>query len=119
MFSGEMQKVSLEWHHRAEVDAVFRKERQIGKQMARKPSVIRQTVEADQVRVSRKRRESLVRRLCVARGVQRQHLPDAHPGATKVVGEAITFGTKVADAVRSGKRRRVKQNSARTWKFHS
>src|SRR6185369_17976455 len=68
-------------------------------------SLLDETIEAQQQRVSGKGREALVRRVGVTSRIQGQDLPNLLTGSMKKIGELISFGTEVSDTVGTGKRR--------------
>ena len=67
-------------------------------------AALHQCVEADQERIAGEGGETLIRRVAVSGGPQRQNLPDTLPGIAQKVGEAMRLRSQFADAVRSRKR---------------
>src|SRR5262249_13044707 len=63
-------------------------------------------------------RESLVRRVSITSGVERQNLPELLPGSNQEINKFIGSRTEISDAIRPGQRRYVQKNSAATGKFH-
>ena len=74
--------------------------------------------ETDQHGISRKGRETLIRRIAVSGGIQREHLPQFLSGIGEKIGEFVGGGAKVADAEAAGKGSEVKKNSAGSREFH-
>ena len=72
----------------------------------------------DHERVAGEGREALVRRVAVAGGAEREHLPDLHSRLGEEIEKAVRFRTQFTDAVGAGKRGRVKENACRAGKGH-
>ena len=75
-----------------------------------------QIVEADEQRVAREGREALIRRVAVAGGAERQHLPEALAGRGQRIDEVESAGAEVADAEAARQGRRVEEHAARAGK---
>ena len=106
--------------NRAEVHLVTRKRREIDCQVIRREVALRnQFLKAHQQRIAGKRRETLVRRVPVTRGTQREHLPDPLAGPGQEVNEPISASAKVTDTESSGQRGGMEKNAAAAGKFHA
>ena len=63
-------------------------------------------------RVPRKRREALIRRIAVARGTERQDLPQALPALNQKIDERVCLVAEIADSEPSRQRSWMQKNAA-------
>ena len=75
-------------------------------------ALVDQTVEADEQRIAGERGEALIRRVAVAGGPERQHLPELLAGRGEEVEELDRARPQIADAEAAGQRGRVEQHAA-------
>src|SRR5262245_13317179 len=103
-----LEQRGLPLDHRAEVDALFgelgRREIRIGEQ-----AVVAEQLGRDEQWIPGERRKQLIGRVAVAGRPEWQHLPEALPGVGEEANERVRFGPEVANAERSGQRRRMEQ----------
>ncbi len=76
-------------------------------------------VGADEEWVAGEGGEALVRRVAIAGGAEREHLPDGLAGGGEEIDEAVRGGTEVADAIRAGEGRDVKEDAGSAGENHS
>jgi hypothetical protein len=107
-----LQKTKFPRDEQAEVHAGGVEVRHVGEVILVQQSVLDQTIETDQVRVSRKRRKALIGRVTIPGGTQRKHLPEFAAGGGEPVHKAICLRTQVADPVRTRQAGGVKEDSA-------
>ena len=103
------QHTRLPWNHSGEIYLVFRQER-------RRRHV--QWIERDQQRIAGQRGKALVRRIAVAGGPEREHLPKSLAGIGEKIGKAPRGFAQVADTPRPRKRSGMKQDTAGTREAH-
>jgi hypothetical protein len=113
------QNRHLEINAASEVDGVFGEIGRANKVGFGQQSPIAQALETDQKRVAGERREALIRRVAIPRWVNRQNLPNFLPSSREEVGKLISVRAQIANAMASGQRRKVQQNSTTTGKPHS
>lgn len=78
-----------------------------------------QVQQIDEQRVAGKSRKTLIRRVSVAGGIQRQYLPDCLSCGGQEIDKLMSHRAKIADAVSTRQRSNVKQNSTRARKDHN
>src|SRR4029453_19515414 len=83
-----------------------------GHVLLRQQSLLDEEVEADQERVARESGEALVGRVAVARGAERQHLPQPLLRPRHEVEQPHGLVAELADAVGAGQRRRMEEDPA-------
>src|SRR5262245_49296909 len=77
-----------------------------------------QMFDADEQRVAGKSGETLIWRIAVAGGTERQYLPHALSRGGQQLDEVKHARAEVADSGATRQRRRMKKHTARTWKRH-
>src|SRR4030095_10792197 len=75
---------------------------------------ISEVVKADEERIAGERREALIRRVAVARGSQREDLPDALPSVREERHKLTRRRTEVTNSETSRQRRRMKEHTTRS-----
>src|SRR4030095_17147403 len=75
---------------------------------------ISEVVKADEERIAGERREALIRRVAVARGSQREDLPDALPSVREKRHKLTRRRTEVTNSETSRQRRRMKEHTTRS-----
>ena len=96
--------------HRRVVDAVLREGGHIGEFARGKKAVFRQSAEIDEKRVAS---ECAVRRIAVADGAHRKHLPPPLAGVAQPARERVRLGSESAGTMRAGQGGRVEEDTAR------
>ena len=86
--------------------------------LLRQQTVLDQLLRRDQKRVPGERRKTLVRRIAVTGRPERQYLPVRLARLDQKIDELERLWPKVANAELARQRRRVKENTACSWKFH-
>jgi hypothetical protein len=76
-------------------------------------------VEADEERIAGERREALIRRVAVARGSQREDLPDALPSVREERHKLTRRRTEVTNSETSRQRRWMKEHTTRSRMGHA
>ena len=82
-----------------------------------KISSLKELLQIDKIRISRKRRKGLVRRISVSRLSKRQNLPVGLPCCRKEINKLICLSGKTTDSVFRRKRCNRKQYSAFSFHF--
>src|SRR5216684_1945304 len=108
-----------EFDHRSILDRVFGKRRRLSQVGRPEQTLIVQALKTEQQRVASKSGEARVRRIAIAGGVQRQHLPQLLSGGNEEICEFVGAGAEISDAEGTRKRSEVEQNSTTSRKFHS
>jgi hypothetical protein len=115
---GHLQHARARRDHRAVVDPILRKSREIGQILRRQVPVRHQLLQADQHGVAGEGRERLVGRIAVAGRPERQHLPQPHAHLAQPVRELPRLHADLPDAIRPGKTGRMKKNARLAFEFH-
>src|SRR2546429_4858127 len=99
--------------HRHVVDAVLREGGHIGEIARGKKAVFRQMAEIDEKRIAGECRVRAVRRIAVADGARRKHLPPPLAGVAQPACERVRLGSEIAGTMRAGQGGRVEEDTAR------
>ena len=100
------------------VDGGFGKWRNAREVGGLQQTLIAQAFEAEEQRIAGEGGETLVGRIAISGGIQRQHLPQFLSGIGQEVGELVGGRAEVADAEACGQGSEVEQNSTAAGEFH-
>ena len=106
------QPLLLEVADIAEVDVVVRKAEFSFKLRPIEQALARQLLEADQERIACERRDGGVWRIALGGRHERHDLPEMLPGGRHPIEESVGAVAKIPNAMRPGKRGRMRQNPA-------
>jgi len=98
VLEGYLEQRVLELDGRAVLDALVGERRMRSYVFIRQQPVRDESLGADEQGVSGEGREALIGRVAVARGAEREHLPEVLARVGEEVDEVVAFGPEVADA---------------------
>src|SRR5205085_12619640 len=118
VFEGAPEQFVFVFDDGAVLDALGRELRRFAYVLLTEQALFDQFVGTDEQSVTGEGREALIRRIAVAGRPQRQHLPERLPRPDEKIYEGVGFWAEVADAIATGQRCRVQQNTARAREAH-
>src|SRR5712691_1741381 len=101
-----------------EIDVIIRKFGKFCYRLLWKQSIAHEALRRDHQRISRVRRMAAVRRVSIARRIERKKLPHADAGALRPVEKGDQLVAEISDAVATGKGGGMEENSSRTLGDH-